>query len=101
MVVCYHYRCSGLPHDFSLLLMKKIFALVVLNLFGVATQAQCVMCRAMTDSNTTLGENGSNIGEGLNNGILYLMAIPYILISTLLLVFFRHKIKGYLLGGRS
>ncbi|WP_340075316.1 hypothetical protein [Leptobacterium sp. I13] len=40
--------------------------------------AQCAMCRAVLES----GEE-QQIGEGINNGIIYLMAIPYILIGAL------------------
>jgi hypothetical protein len=36
------------------------------------------------------------VSEGLNNGILYLMAIPYVLLLTLGWVFFRQKIKAFL-----
>ncbi|WP_373073856.1 hypothetical protein [Zeaxanthinibacter enoshimensis] len=40
--------------------------------------AQCAMCRAVLES----GENTS-VAEGINNGIVYLMAIPYILVGAL------------------
>jgi hypothetical protein len=75
--------------------MKKIATIFILSLLQVTVYAQCVMCRAMVDSGKTL-DDGSNIAEGLNNGILYLMAIPYVLLSTLMLVFFRHKVKAFL-----
>ncbi|MEO9891331.1 hypothetical protein [Aurantibacter sp.] len=42
------------------------------------TQAQCAMCRAVLDS-----EENIAIAEGVNNGIVYLMAIPYILVGVL------------------
>jgi hypothetical protein len=34
------------------------------------------------------------IGEGLNAGIVYLMLVPYVLLATIALVFFRKKIMG-------
>lgn len=43
--------------------------------------AQCAMCKATVESN--LDEKSSKIGKGLNTGILYLMAIPYILFGVI------------------
>lgn len=42
------------------------------------TEAQCAMCRAVLES-----EDGQKAAEGINNGIVYLMIIPYILIGGL------------------
>ncbi len=36
------------------------------------------MCRAVLES-----EEGQNTAKGINNGIIYLMIIPYILIGSL------------------
>ena len=52
--------------------------------------AQCAMCKAAPTSNL---EGGGNIANGLNTGILYLMAIPYILIASLLAYVFRKQIS--------
>ncbi|NER18242.1 hypothetical protein GWK10_13545 [Spongiivirga citrea] len=41
------------------------------------TNAQCAMCRAALESS---GDNG--LAEGINNGIVFLMAIPYILVAV-------------------
>lgn len=49
--------------------------------------AQCAMCRASVESN--LSETGGGIGAGLNTGILYLMAIPYILLSVIGVLWYR------------
>jgi len=40
------------------------------------TNAQCAMCRAVLES-----EEGQSTAEGVNNGIMYLMSIPYILVA--------------------
>lgn len=40
--------------------------------------SQCVMCKAVGEQSSEL--NG--LGVGLNSGILFLMAIPYILMAT-------------------
>jgi hypothetical protein len=47
------------------------------------------MCRAVAESGNS---NGQNVGGGLNNAILYLMAVPYLL----LILFFRKKIWTFL-----
>ncbi len=57
--------------------MKKTAVLVVL-LFLIAgyVDAQCAMCRAVLES-----EEGQNAAKGINDGIVYLMVIPYLLIG--------------------
>jgi len=44
-------------------------------LFFLETNAQCAMCRAVLES-----EESQSAAKGINNGIVYLMAIPYILV---------------------
>ena len=44
-------------------------------IFLIDTYSQCAMCKAVVETNL---ESGDTKGLGLNNGILYLMAIPYI-----------------------
>ncbi len=61
-----------------------IFLLVALLLVPQLTEAQCAMCRAVLES-----EGNVSSAEGINNGIVYLMAIPYILIAGLF--FFIYK----------
>lgn len=59
------------------LLQRLLPALLLL--LGGAQQlyAQCAMCRATVESSSQSG----GIGSGLNTGILYLMALPYIIIA--------------------
>lgn len=47
-------------------------------------EAQCAMCRAVVES-----EGNPESAEALNDGIVYLMAIPYILVAGLF--FFIYK----------
>jgi len=47
-----------------------IFSLVL------SLEAQCAMCRAVLES-----EEGQTTAKGINNGIIYLMAIPYVLVG--------------------
>lgn len=52
--------------------------------------AQCAMCRAAPESNLT---NGGRAGQGLNNGILYMAAVPYFIVGSLGLVWYFNKRK--------
>jgi hypothetical protein len=67
--------------------MKKVaLVLFVLTLFAIDVNAQCAMCGAVAES---AQKNGSQMAEGLNAGILYLMGIPYILIIGTGILLFR------------
>ena len=52
-----------------------LFGFIVL-LFIDPMNAQCSMCRAVLES-----EEGQQTAKGINDGIIYLMAIPYILVA--------------------
>ncbi len=70
---------------------KKVGGFILLSLFLLLipyeSQAQCAMCRAVLESS---GEN--SMAEGINDGIVYLMAIPYILVGVLFYFVYR-KLK--------
>ena len=56
---------------------NKIFLLLIIAwIIPWLGSAQCAMCRAVLES-----EEGQKTAEGINNGILYLMIIPYVLIG--------------------
>lgn len=58
---------------------SKFFILFLLMiLFSLDGIAQCSMCRAVLES-----EQDKSVAEGINNGIVYLMAFPYILVGGL------------------
>lgn len=46
-----------------------------LTITPVSVSAQCAMC-SLTAQNAT--ENGNNQGKGLNNAIMFLLAMPYL-----------------------
>jgi len=48
---------------------------------------QCVMCKAVAEDSA---EDGG-LGAGLNRGILYLMAVPYVLLSALFFVIYKKR----------
>lgn len=50
--------------------------------------AQCPMCRMSAESNLN---NGGTQGRGLNTGILYMLATPYILIGAIGYVWWRNN----------
>lgn len=52
---------------------------------ALPADAQCVMCKAVAEDSAADG----GLGAGLNKGILYLMAVPYILLSALFFVIYR------------
>tara|TARA_B110000483_G_scaffold9397_1_gene11165 strand:+ start:536 stop:745 length:210 start_codon:yes stop_codon:yes gene_type:complete len=57
--------------------MRKIIFLFFFSLtFMIEAQAQCSMCRAVLES-----EAGQETAKGINSGIIYLMAIPYLLVG--------------------
>lgn len=53
-------------------------------------QAQCPMCRMSAESNL---KNGGQSGKGLNNGILYMLATPYLLVGLIGFVWWRNRRK--------
>ena len=46
----------------------------------ISASAQCAMCKATVTENVI---SGKRKGQGLNSGILYLMAFPYIIASVI------------------
>lgn len=68
----------------------KIFYLVVLLLLcSIPVEAQCAMCRAVLES-----EEGQKTAKGINDGIVYLMIIPYVLIALVGYFVFKGKKKS-------
>ena len=69
--------------------MKKYLLIIILLLFAISDlEAQCAMCKSVVESNL---ENGDSIGRGLNDGILYLMAMPYIALACIAFFWSRHN----------
>ena len=73
--------------------MFKNKGYIIVLLFLILTipvHAQCAMYRAVLEN-----EEGQGTAQGINNGIVYLMAIPYLLITgigvIIYLKFFRTK----------
>jgi hypothetical protein len=72
--------------------MRFLLAISFL-LTTVVYHAQCAMCKANAENATR--ENAS-VGEELNDGIIYLMLMPYIMFAVVVVVFYRKKIMAFM-----
>ncbi|HWR94796.1 MAG TPA: hypothetical protein VN192_06325 [Flavobacterium sp.] len=64
---------SKTSKDYTRVLLFLIFFLA-----SFVTNAQCAMCRAAIES-----EGNAKSAEAINDGIVYLMAIPYLLVAII------------------
>lgn len=73
--------------------IKQIYFILFL-LGSAATEAvaQCAMCRATLENNVSNGKVG--IAAGINFGILYLFAAPYLAIVVLGILWYRTSRKN-------
>jgi hypothetical protein len=70
--------------------MKKKLAFCLFSiLFFLKGNAQCAMCRAVLES-----EEGQSTAQGVNDGIMYLMAIPYLLIAGIAFAIYWKFFRG-------
>ena len=70
----------------------KIVVLLAASFFSVLTaSAQCSMCRASVENNVSNGD--TSIGAGLNNGILYLVVMPYLMAGIMGYLWYRASKK--------
>ena len=73
--------------------MKRIhhilfFIAVFTLIFSLSADAQCAMCKAVAETGS---KDGTAVNGGINNAILYLVVLPYIL----LFILFRKKIVSF------
>lgn len=73
--------------------MNKNYKIALLVMFFlIATlpaDAQCAMCRAVLES-----EEGGDAAKGINNGIVYLMIFPYLLVGGVGYAIYRSRKKA-------
>jgi hypothetical protein len=64
--------------------------LVILIFMGGMIQSfsQCPMCKMAAESNM---KGGGAAGQGLNNGILYLLIIPYAMVGIFFILYRRNR----------
>jgi hypothetical protein len=83
--------------------MKKKFGIIILFVVLMIVLAdsdviaQCAMCKKNVETNL---QTGGTVGKNINKGILYLMAVPYLLLGSIVFVFFRKQISEKLAGFR-
>ena len=69
----------------------KLFLLsILMTCINSASNAQCAMCKAVVEANL---ESGDTKAAGLNDGILFLMSMPYIAVFLFALFFYLQKRK--------
>ncbi len=73
--------------------MKRYIGIFLLFLLATVSKlsAQCAMCKAVLESNMQSGEDA--VGTGINEGIVYIMFVPYILVGIGIYLIFRHHKK--------
>lgn len=74
--------------------VRSLLLVAVLLFLQLNSFAQCSMCKATAESD--LNSGGASIARGLNTGILYLMAVPYIILALGTYFFFRKQIDAKL-----
>ncbi|WP_417362296.1 hypothetical protein [Galbibacter sp.] len=57
---------------------RTLYVILLLLLVPEFMSAQCAMCRAALESG-----GGEELARGVNNGIMYLMAVPYVLLAVI------------------
>lgn len=62
----------------------KMFYVLFSFFFSLAANAQCAMCRA-----ALAGDSNVKKAEAVNNGIVYLMVIPYLLVAIIGFLIYR------------
>lgn len=76
-----HYSIKYLP----------VFCILIFLLSHIDLVAQCPMCKISAESNL---RDGGSAGKGLNNGILYMFILPYILVGSLAYLWYKNR-KNY------
>lgn len=67
-----------------------LLTLVLIMVSGSDLIAQCPMCRMSAESNMA---NGGTAGNGLNGGILYMLATPYLLVGVVAFLWWKNRKK--------
>ncbi|OYU82358.1 MAG: hypothetical protein CFE23_00465 [Flavobacterium sp. BFFFF1] len=65
-----------------------MFFLLISCFWSISSSAQCAMCRAVLET-----EDGGNKAEAVNDGIVYLMVFPYLLVGLLAFVIYRMRTR--------
>lgn len=69
-------------------MFKKSVFVILFFVIAQFSQAQCAMCRAALES-----EEGGEKAQAVNDGIVYLMAFPYLLVGILGYFIYKYRKK--------
>ena len=73
-----------------MLKIKYFIFFVLMTFFNSLSLAQCAMCKSVVEANL---EAGDTKGAGLNDGILFLMSMPYIAVLLFGVFYYLQKKK--------
>lgn len=79
--------------DYRLFTILLIFLFILIS--TEPTMAQCPMCKASAEASI---KGGSNVAKGLNKGILYLLAMPYLLFTVIFFMWYKNYRKKVVVG---
>ena len=68
--------------------MKRVVIICLLFFFYLDSYSQCAMCKAIAESDP---QGKESLYGGLNTGILYLMGIPYILLTIAVIYIYKNR----------
>ncbi|OYX85507.1 MAG: hypothetical protein B7Y83_04500 [Flavobacteriales bacterium 32-34-25] len=66
--------------------LKTVLFGICFLFFGISSYAQCAMCRA-----ALTGDANTAQAEAVNDGIVYLMVVPYLLVAIIGFLIYRMK----------
>ena len=64
--------------------IKLVFTSFLLITFSSISYGQCAMCRAVLESSENEG-----MAEGINNGIMYLAFLPYLIVFFMIFLVYK------------
>lgn len=67
--------------------MLIVFTLLLCLQMQTKVQAQCAMCKSNIEMARTDGS--TQVGNTLNNGILYLLALPYLVVGVFGFIYYK------------
>lgn len=71
--------------------LRILLVILVFLFISVDVSAQCAMCRAVLET-----QDGGSAAKGINNGIVYLMAFPYLLMAGIGFAIWKSRRKNKL-----
>ncbi len=78
------YRMKNIDNNAGKTFSGKFIYIFVSIFFSLAANAQCAMCRA-----ALAGDSNVKKAEAVNNGIVYLMVVPYLLVAIIGVLIYR------------